>query len=281
MDPGSVVDQTTSALSNLPSELAFLLNELRERDVLFYDYRKKIQQYDLQIHKFIKQNGSLAENPKEASLYPKMRLLFAECRKLQEEKSKIANSALFLVARHLTNLEEDIKELEKAGHVTINEDGEMALPIDLDYVDEALMATADTYRTANTMGAGNMGHKRSQSRRMTTSRAPAPMRKRQKLEDPEGRVTYRVKTENDLIQDLNYLHATSPKEGPQLTPTKGEGEDQTLYCFCRQVSFGEMIACDNLKCEYEWFHYKCVGLTEEPTGKWFCPDCLKKKKKRK
>ncbi|KZS99319.1 hypothetical protein SISNIDRAFT_546111 [Sistotremastrum niveocremeum HHB9708] len=45
------------------------------------------------------------------------------------------------------------------------------------------------------------------------------------------------------------------------------------YCFCQRVSFGEMVACDYPKCEKEWFHYECVGLTEAPKGKWICPDC--------
>jgi hypothetical protein len=28
--------------------------------------------------------------------------------------------------------------------------------------------------------------------------------------------------------------------------------DDTLYCLCQQKSYGEMIGCDNDKCEYEW-----------------------------
>lgn len=28
--------------------------------------------------------------------------------------------------------------------------------------------------------------------------------------------------------------------------------DDALYCFCQQKSYGEMIGCDNDKCQYEW-----------------------------
>jgi len=35
-----------------------------------------------------------------------------------------------------------------------------------------------------------------------------------------------------------------------------------------------MVACDGTDCPYEWFHYECVGLTEPPTGVWYCPDCI-------
>ena len=44
-----------------------------------------------------------------------------------------------------------------------------------------------------------------------------------------------------------------------------------------QVSFGEMIACDNPDCAIEWFHFECVGLDpnqSRPRGKkWYCNDC--------
>lgn len=42
-----------------------------------------------------------------------------------------------------------------------------------------------------------------------------------------------------------------------------------------------MVACEGKKCLYEWFHYQCVGLVEEPLGKWYCPECTRKQKKKK
>ncbi|KAI8807462.1 hypothetical protein BJ742DRAFT_317247 [Cladochytrium replicatum] len=53
-----------------------------------------------------------------------------------------------------------------------------------------------------------------------------------------------------------------------------QAEDESLYCFCRQVSFGQMIGCDNEGCPIEWFHLRCVGLTQPPKGHWYCPRCL-------
>ena len=49
---------------------------------------------------------------------------------------------------------------------------------------------------------------------------------------------------------------------------------EPLYCFCKNVSYGDMIACDNKNCPYEWFHFACVGLAAKPEGmKWFCQKC--------
>jgi hypothetical protein len=57
--------------------------------------------------------------------------------------------------------------------------------------------------------------------------------------------------------------------------------EEAVYCICQQVSFGEMIACDNAaQCPYEWFHYECVGLNEPPKGTWYCPVCAPRMKKR-
>ncbi|XP_066999071.1 inhibitor of growth protein 1 isoform X2 [Anabrus simplex] len=49
--------------------------------------------------------------------------------------------------------------------------------------------------------------------------------------------------------------------------------DEPTYCLCDQISYGEMILCDNDLCPIEWFHFSCVALATKPKGKWFCPKC--------
>lgn len=55
-----------------------------------------------------------------------------------------------------------------------------------------------------------------------------------------------------------------------------EGGDDKKYCLCHNVSHGDMVACDNDNCPYEWFHWTCVGLKSEPNGTWYCPVCAEK-----
>ncbi|OJJ49421.1 hypothetical protein ASPZODRAFT_129875 [Penicilliopsis zonata CBS 506.65] len=48
---------------------------------------------------------------------------------------------------------------------------------------------------------------------------------------------------------------------------EGDDEDddgEPRYCYCNEVSFGEMVACDNDACPREWFHLSCVGMTKPP-----------------
>ncbi|WAR26318.1 ING3-like protein [Mya arenaria] len=56
--------------------------------------------------------------------------------------------------------------------------------------------------------------------------------------------------------------------------------NEPRYCLCNQVSYGEMVGCDNDDCPIEWFHYPCVGLTQAPKGKWYCPQCTAALKRR-
>jgi hypothetical protein len=42
--------------------------------------------------------------------------------------------------------------------------------------------------------------------------------------------------------------------------------NEPRYCYCDQVSYGEMVACDADGCKREWFHLGCVGPKNAPKG---------------
>ncbi|XP_017119239.1 inhibitor of growth protein 2 [Drosophila elegans] len=65
-------------------------------------------------------------------------------------------------------------------------------------------------------------------------------------------------------------NASTREETP---PPETIDPDEPTYCVCNQISFGEMILCDNDLCPIEWFHFSCVSLVLKPKGKWFCPNC--------
>lgn len=54
--------------------------------------------------------------------------------------------------------------------------------------------------------------------------------------------------------------------GPDLPIAEDEDDEfEPRYCYCNEVSFGEMVACDNPSCPREWFHLSCVGMTRPPS----------------
>lgn len=75
--------------------------------------------------------------------------------------------------------------------------------------------------------------------------------------------------------------AKVPTEQPAIDLELPVDPNEPTYCLCNQVSYGEMVACDNPDCKIEWFHFGCVGLKEQPKGKWYCPNCIGFQKKRK
>ncbi|KAJ5567462.1 Zinc finger PHD-finger [Penicillium sp. DV-2018c] len=69
---------------------------------------------------------------------------------------------------------------------------------------------------------------------------------------------------------------TIPSDDESLHEGDDEDEEgEPRYCYCNEISFGEMVACDNDACPREWFHLSCVGLTKPPgkNVKWFCNEC--------
>ncbi|PWN93783.1 hypothetical protein FA10DRAFT_264383 [Acaromyces ingoldii] len=73
---------------------------------------------------------------------------------------------------------------------------------------------------------------------------------------------------------------TTPGPGSAAAGAGGAGaddSDERRYCFCNNVSYGDMIGCDDEDCEREWFHLGCVGLLKPPQGLWYCDDCAAKR----
>jgi inhibitor of growth protein 3 len=87
----------------------------------------------------------------------------------------------------------------------------------------------------------------------------------------------------DELASQDGAKPTRPKRTTKMHHT-GDGDedvemeeaaDDTKYCYCQDVSHGDMIACDNADCAIQWFHWTCAGITSEPTGEWLCNDCRK------
>ena len=332
-------------MDNLPAEIAHVLEEIRDKDIKFYELRKRIQQRDNQIHKFIRNHGSLAENPKE-SAYPKIRADFEKAMMLQQEKCDLANQGLYIVSKHLKKLNDEIKRLEKDGMIAPSTEPSLseASPAPSARVSSRHARTVSSVSSAGLSRTQKLGSPAPGTRGNTpvsatgaggaSSLASAPNNgestalstgsvrptKRQKLSGaaaasaagsavatPTSGTQKAAKPSIRLvspgigtpmnIKDCGDASSTSstPKNRKDKndgvhailanagldTGTGAEGEDE-IYCICRQVSFGNMVGCDNPDCKIEWFHYGCVGLKEPPDPKssWYCPDCTREMEKK-
>ena len=103
-------------------------------------------------------------------------------------------------------------------------------------------------------------------------------------------------------------------------PELANDPNEPKYCICNQVSYGDMIGCDNedvraltppprarpppaaldddhcgtaaaqvpnvshmplLQCKVEWFHYPCVNISAPAPDEWQCPDCTEASRKKR
>ena len=251
MDTTTVLDKYTQDFLNLPLEVKHLFEELKNKDTQSAEARRKNKTKDSQIHKFIQANGTLTKHAKETQLCQRIDEDMRIVQKIQREKILLANTALFLVSKHLYNLETDILKLER---------DELLTP-----------ATGDIYDDGDLRGSE------------TARSSPDPIRKNRTYSNLKQRQK-RLKSEDfDDFYDSGHLSRTQSAGPAVRTPVASDDADNNLYCFCQRVSFGEMIGCDNDDCRFEWFHWSCVGITSPPKDDevWYCPDCAPKMEKRK
>lgn len=112
----------------------------------------------------------------------------------------------------------------------------------------------------------------------------------------EGKKKKKQKNEPQTTPSHPYPNLPVPQEVLDMPVDPNE----PTYCLCGQVSYGEMIGCDNPDCPIEWFHvsrvhssallfidtanpfqFPCMSLTSKPKGKWYCPKCAPSFKKKR
>lgn len=103
---------------------------------------------------------------------------------------------------------------------------------------------------------------------------PNPVRAKRKTKRRESTsesITSNKKRSSGRVTKLPRKKQATMAEACEVPPVNIS--DEPTYCLCKQVSFGDMIGCDNDKCTVEWFHFGCVQLKSKPKGKWYCPLC--------
>ncbi|KAH3680201.1 hypothetical protein WICMUC_000466 [Wickerhamomyces mucosus] len=143
--------------------------------------------------------------------------------------------------------------------------------------------------TQNNSSNSNTGNKKRKSNNVNNSNQSSTVSSQNLVKNEEisrpstpssgaakKRQTQKKKSSESVNHDSVSLSSTSAGG-----PKKKVSSDEPLYCYCNQVSYGEMVGCDGEDCKREWFHLPCIGLTTLPKGKWYCDECSSKLKKAK
>lgn len=164
----------------------------------------------------------------------------------------------------------------------------------------------------STGGNGKVSKTSTPTQQTFSTEAPTRVRPARATEQPKRS----HKKGAGLAAQLAAAQITRDEDGSSVPPEEDEDEDEDedaeepRYCYCNQVSYGEMVACDMEKCAREWFHLDCVGLSRAPTkngefwpplaffprgkgneeevfadegrtARWFCDECKENLKKGK
>lgn len=182
---------------------------------------------------------------------------YEKVKQFGDEKVQLANQTYELVDKHIRRLDTDLARFEaELKERSINRrSGEHTEGLDT---------------TETSTGAHNLSTISSAS--VGASTEGTSKRKKKKIEQPTV-----IIEETEAALPISSLALTLAQPADVLDMPVDPNEP--TYCLCNQVSYGEMIGCDNHECPIEWFHFGCVGLTTKPKGKWYCPMCLEKRKK--
>lgn len=280
--------------ANLPAEVQHLFEEIAAKDKLFLECLNIIEQRDGSLHRFIRTNGSLTHNPKE-DLYNKTILdEYAKAKKLQDEKIALANKALGLVKKYEKRLVVKMRGLYKdgllvddpmpngppIGPVRIGDNAALSNATRSNTPAQVISGILSTLegeaggdmkrrRASTTVGVGGstprnpkgftpepsgtivtQGRSGSVSNRATPlPTGPTSLKRTNSSANVTRKGTQRKRLKKEAVG------AVQTGETPATNEEDDAAEDNRVYCFCKQVSYGDMVGCDNENCKYEWFHW--------------------------
>ncbi|KAI6250480.1 Chromatin modification-related protein png1 [Erysiphe necator] len=384
-DAATVLDDWINRVTNLPNEIAFMYEEIEQKDRQIAECLSIISKHDSTLQNWVRKNGGHMPNPKESSISKIIIDKYDKAQALQSEKIALAQKCQLIVDKHTRNLDIHIKALQDRGefpndaeipsllrntpiqlasravtttatpsqtpvllhtrnsnqstqtttHPQVLPQPSTNTPISVSVTPPSVALTGRQARETsislgnkkqNIFSSSNILGTSSSARQVslgpgsskvatpaTTVRAGSTGPRTQVRIGPKKFIPHggkpigsgrkqkksglsRLKrtgnktslspsqdgehsgAESGSIHDDDEVH--TPKrnqdaEGDEemIDPEEDDGADNRKYCTCRSVSYGDMVGCDNPNCEFEWFHWSCVGLKSEPLGIWICPAC--------
>jgi len=257
------------SLESLPVELTRNFSLMRDLDLRAQDLLVEI---DDSADDFMK-------NSKEFSAMEKTRRIgeiskqFTKCKEYGDDKVSLAMQTYELVDKHIRKLDADLARFEadlKERAQNARQGGSAGRSVNVE----------DSTRKGGPRKSGKSDGRKIKSQKRKDPEEEQGARKRQKGVGGNAVAGPSHSKDDDLggvPLPLNFVPMSVAASDVLDMPVD---PNEPTYCVCHQVSYGEMIGCDNMDCPIEWFHFGCVGLTAKPKGKWFCPKCSTDRKKK-
>lgn len=240
-------------LESLPTELERNFKLMRKLDDRAQTAMKSIDSHAKEYMKNLVTNkDSMTEEERKKRLH-EIQVLFGKAKEYSDDKVQLAIQTYELVDKQIRRLDNDLARFE----------GE-------------IQEKASSTRSKSEEAVVKKGRKKTKDAKVTGKKKQSPS---SEDEAPAAQVSKKKKQKKNAEveeSEKDSGQATHPSDVLDMPVDPNE----PTYCLCHQVSYGEMIGCDNPDCPIEWFHFACVGLTTKPKGKWFCPKCTQDRKKK-
>ncbi|KAJ1564420.1 Histone acetyltransferase complex subunit, partial [Nowakowskiella sp. JEL0078] len=145
--------------------------------------------------------------PEQEELFEEIQREFKKAEDLADQKIKIAQKGSQMLEKYFKKLKQDLDRLSSEEQL-----------LNMNGTSLSLVLNNNVGNFSNTMS-------------FTDIRPESPMRDAFSYDDDEM-----------SIRIPSMVYSPTPDNSRDVSP---EDVDEALYCFCRQVSFGEMVACDD------------------------------------
>lgn len=273
------VENYLDCVENLPDDLQRYLSRMRELDISYQAFLKDVEQQQ----EIIIRKDPESQVRKRAILRIQQALIAAQ--EVGDEKLQIVQQINDLIENKARQLDLDFKNLD------IGKEQENADSGTKDSTPREQQGGTGSGGINNTsgiiVGGGSGGERQSKRSRRSRTDNIVVMESSATVEQPPPpepvtpmpRTTASAsshKKANNTAGKKKKRKSRQTQQREETPPREEElaiDPDEPTYCLCDQISYGEMILCDNDLCPIEWFHFSCVALTTKPKGKWFCPKC--------
>lgn len=262
-------------MDTLPVEVRRNFKLMKELDNRAHDIMRTIDgQSKDYMKEIVTRREFLTEDMKQDKILA-INKLFSKAREYSEDKVALAVQTYELVDKHIRRLDYDLEKFEVELQDKYGDDKK-----------EVEIVKSPPKQRGRKKKNAVVDVAKEKRKRVVTSDEEATKtngsKKKPKADTNQGKL-------NCFLQRVggnSNGHIKTEDEDSEDDDGLGDGLDMPVdpneptYCLCHQVSYGEMIGCDNMDCPIEWFHFACVGLTIKPKGKWYCPKCGQDRKKK-
>ncbi|KAJ8005172.1 hypothetical protein DPEC_G00143880 [Dallia pectoralis] len=249
MAAGMYLEHYLDSIENLPFELQRNFNLMRDLDQRTEDLKGQIDS----LAKEYTSNARTLSSEQKLTILRQIQQSYSKSKEFGDDKVQLAMQTYEMVDKHIRRLDTDLARFEA------------------DLKEKQIEST--DYDSTSSKG------KRSESRGLKEKKVAKTRSKVKSSDEDCSPKTAQKKVKLLQPGEFTAPAATFGNVHPSDVLDMPVDPNEPTYCLCHQVSYGEMIGCDNTDCSIEWFHFACVGLMTKPRGKWYCPRCSQDRKR--